>query len=46
VPNFDRKNLFGRGVDYPAEQREHEESVDSMSSEWNVLMPRPATGLK
>jgi len=22
VPNFDRKNLFGRGVDYPAEQRE------------------------
>jgi hypothetical protein len=31
VPNVDGKNLFGRGVDYPAEQRDswgHEESVD------------------
>ncbi len=23
VPNFDGKNLFGRGVDYPAEQRDN-----------------------
>jgi hypothetical protein len=28
VSNVDSKNLFGRGVDYPTEQRDNEESVD------------------